>query len=58
MYHQFFRTNNRISVDRGQTSEICKKQEKYFKDKVLIFTVQSSIYYRYPDDLLSFLELY
>ena len=30
-------------VDRGQTREICEKQEKYFKGKVATFTIQSLI---------------
>ena len=37
---------------------ICEKQEKYFKAKVAIFTVQSLILNQYPVDLLTFLELY
>ena len=40
--------------DRGQTSEICEKQEKYFKGKVVTFTVQSLILNQYPVDLISF----
>ena len=47
-----------ISFDCGQTREICEKQEKYFKGKVVTFTVQSLILYQYPVDLLTFLELY
>ena len=31
--------------DRGQTREICEKQEKYFKGKVVTFTVQKSSKY-------------
>ena len=45
-------------LDRGQTGEICEKQEKCFKGKVVMFTVQSLILYQYPVDLLTFLELY
>ena len=44
-------------VDRGQTREICKKQEKYFKGKVVTLTVQSLILYQYPVNLLTFFEL-
>ena len=44
--------------DRGQTREICEKQEKYFKGKVVTFTVQSLILNQYPVDLLTILELY
>ena len=44
--------------DRGQTREICEKQEKYRKGKAVTFTVQSFILYQYPVDLLTFLELY
>ena len=47
----------RINLDRGQTREICEKQENYFKGKVVTFTVQSLILYKYPVDLLTFLEL-
>ena len=46
------------AVDRGQTSEICEKQGKYSKGKVVTFTVQSSIVYQYSFDLLTFFELY
>ena len=46
------------AVDRGQTREICEKQEKHFKGKVVTFTVQSLILYQYPVDLLTFLGLY
>ena len=46
------------NLDRGQTKEICEKQEKYFKGKVVIFTVQSLILYQYPVSLLTYLELY
>ena len=42
------------NLDRGQTKEICEKQEKYFKGKV----VQSLILYQYPVSLLTYLELY
>ena len=45
-------------LHRGQTREICEKQEKYFKGKVVTFTVQSLILYQYPVDLLTFLEVY
>ena len=45
-------------LDRGQTSKICEKQGKYSKGKVVTSTVQSSIPYQYPGDLLTFLELY
>ena len=43
--------------DRGQTREICEKQEKYLKGKAVTFTVQSLILCQYPVDLLTFLEL-
>ena len=43
---------------RGQTREICEKQEKYFKGKVVTFTVQSLILNQYPADLLTFLGVY
>ena len=46
------------ALDRGQTREICEKQEKYPKGKVVTFTVQSLILCQYPVDLLNFLELY
>ena len=45
-------------LHRGHTREICEKQEKYFKGKVVTFTVQSLILYQYPVDLLTFLEVY
>ena len=45
-------------LDRGQTREICEKQEKYFKGKVVTFTAQSLILYQYSADLLTFFELY
>ena len=45
-------------VDRGQTREICEKQEKYFRGKDVTFTVQTLILYQYPVDLLTVLELY
>ena len=45
-------------LDRGQTREICEKQENYFKGKVVTFTVQSLLLYQYPADLLTFLKLY
>ena len=32
-----------LKFDRGQTREIAEKQEKYFKGKVVTFTVQTSI---------------
>ena len=48
----------RLLLDRGQTREICEKQENYFKGKVATFTVQSLLLYQYPADLLTFLELY
>ena len=35
-----------------------RKQENYFKDKVLTFIVQSLILNKYSPDLLNFLELY
>ena len=47
-----------MGIDRGQTKQICEKQEKYFKGKVLTFTVQSLILCQYPVDLLTVLELY
>ena len=46
------------ALDRGQKREICEKQEKYLKAKVVTFPVQSLILYQYPADLLTFLELY
>ena len=48
----------RAPLDRGQTREICEKQEKYSKGKVVTFTVQSSILYKYPVYLLTSFELY
>ena len=45
-------------LDRGQTRQMCEKQEKYFKGKVVIFSVQSLILYQYAADLPTFLELY
>ena len=45
-------------VDHGQTREICEKQEKCFKGKVVTFTVHSLILYQYPVDLLNFFELH
>ena len=45
-------------LDRGQTKEICEKQEKYFKGKVVTLTVQRLILNQYPVDLLTFLKLY
>ena len=48
----------KAGVDRGQTREICEKQEKYFKGKVFTLTVQSLIIYQYPVDLLTYLEFY
>ena len=47
-----------LAIDRGQTREICKKQEQHFKGKVVTFTIQSLILYQYPVDLLTFFELY
>ena len=47
-----------VNFDRGQTREICEKQEKYFKGKVVTFTVHSLILYQYPVDLLTSLKLY
>ena len=32
-------------VDRGQTREICEKQENYFRGKVVTCTVQSLLLY-------------
>ena len=46
------------NFDRGQTREICGKQEKFFKGNVVTFTVQRLILYQYPVDLLTFLGLY
>ena len=48
----------RSRVDRDQTREICEKHEKYFKGKVVIFTVQSLILNQYPVVLLTYLELF
>ena len=42
----------------GQMREICEKQEKYFKGKVIVFTAQSLILYQYPVNLLTYLKLY
>ena len=43
----------------GQTREICEKQEKHFRGRAVIFTVQSLILNQYPVDLLtSVSELY
>ena len=39
--------------DRGQTIEMCEKEEKYFKGKVVIFSVQSEILCQYSVDLLN-----
>ena len=48
-----------FGFDRGQTREICEKQEKYFKGKIVIFAVQSLILSQYSFDyLLTYLELY
>ena len=47
-----------VCFDRGQTREICEKQEKYFKVKVVTFPVQTLILNQYPVDLLTLLELY
>ena len=47
-----------LRLGRGQTREICEKQEKYLKGKVVTFTVQSLILCQYAVDLLTFLELY
>ena len=44
--------------DRGQTREICEIHEKYFKGKVVTFTIQSLILYQCPVDLLTFFALY
>ena len=41
-------------VNRGQTREICEKQENYFKRKVVTFTVQSFILYQYAAVLQTF----
>ena len=41
--------------DRGLGREICEK-EKYFKTKVVFFTVQSLTLYQNPVDLLNVLE--
>ena len=56
MWQQYI--NARFFLDDDQTREICKKQEKYFRGKVVIFTVQTSILYQHPVDLQAFLELY
>ena len=42
-----------LRFDRCQTREICEKQEKYFKAKVVSLTVQSSTLHQYPVDLLN-----
>ena len=47
-----------VTFDSGQTRQICEKQEKYLKGKVVTFTVQSLILCQYPVDLLTFLVLY
>ena len=49
---------SRRRVDRVQTREICEKQEKYFKGKIVTCTVESLILYQYPVDLLTLLELH
>ena len=36
----------------------CEKQEKFFKGKIVILTVQCLIPYQYPVDLLTYLDLY
>ena len=45
------------NIDRGQTREIGEKQEKYFKGKAVTFAVQRLIFFKYPVDLLTFLNL-
>lgn len=49
------------SIYRNKTTKVLKtklkKQEKYFKDRVFNFTVESLIPYQYSADLLNFLEL-
>ena len=49
---------NTVNIDRGQTREICEKQEKYriasSKGKVVTYTVQSLIFYHYPVHLQPF----
>ena len=52
------RCNLQRCFDRGQTREVCEKQEKCLKGEVVTFTVQSLILCQYPVDLLTFLELY
>ena len=47
-----------ITLDQGQTREICEKQENYFKGKVFIFTIQSTILKQYAVNVLTHLELY
>ena len=46
------------ALDRGQTRGNCEKQEKCFKRKVAIFTVQKGHFTSDPVHLLTFLELY
>ena len=38
--------------------KFAKNKKKYFKGKVVIFTVETLITFQYPVDLLTFLELY
>ena len=58
-FRKKWRLNEETRVlNRGQTREICEKQEKYCKGKVSTFTVQSLILNQYPADLLTFLKLY
>ena len=47
-------------VDRGQTREICEKQEKYFKAKAVILYCSKfdTFNYQYPVLLLTVLEIY
>ena len=47
-----------LAIDRGQTREICKKQEQYFKGKVVTLAIQRLILKQYPVDLQTFFELY
>ena len=49
---------NSTTVDCSQTREICEKQEKYLKGKVVTFTVQSLILNQYSVHLLTVLQVY
>ena len=46
-----------IRLNRSQTTEIYKSWAKYFKAKVVIFTVLSLIYYQYTVNLPNVLKV-